>query len=310
MKIAIASGKGGTGKTTVCASLVHVWPTPVMAVDLDVEEPNLHLFLQPVLESTEEVSIDIPIVDESRCDFCRKCAEICQFKAITVFGDIVLTYPEMCHGCGGCMAVCPQKAFSSGKRPLGEILHGKAAAVDFWMGRLRVGEAMSPPLMRLVKQRIEQAAQWKSAPESPLGSDRRPAVEIPDVLIDAPPGVSCPAMNAVMGADVIVLVTEPTPFGLYDLKLAHEAFQRLHVPMGVVINRSDIGTLDTRTFCREVGLDIWAEIPFERGIAEAYAAGRIVAAADPKHFDRFRRLAETLIDIGSGRNRPQRVNHA
>ena len=310
MKIAIASGKGGTGKTTVCASLVHVWPRSVMAVDLDVEEPNLHLFLHPIMESTEEVAIDIPIVDESRCDFCRKCAEICRFKAITVFGDIVLTYPEMCHGCGGCMAICPQKAISAGKRPLGEILHGKAGKADFWMGRLRVGEAMSPPLMRLVKQRIGQATRSGSMAGSAEGPAVDPPDILPDILIDAPPGVSCPAMNAVMDADVIVLVTEPTPFGLYDLKLAHEAFERLHVPMGVVINRSDIGTSDTRTYCKETGLDIWAEIPFERGIAEAYATGKIVAETDPKHFDRFRELSETLMDICMSRNRRQEGNHA
>jgi MinD superfamily P-loop ATPase len=299
MKIAIASGKGGTGKTTVCASLVHVWPKAVAAVDLDVEEPNLHLFLHPHIESTDEVGMDIPIVDESKCSYCRKCAEICQFKAISVLGSVVLTYPEMCHGCGGCMAICPEKAISSGNRPLGEILQGKAGNAAFWMGRLRVGEAMSPPLMRMVKKRISHALEEGSSGEGAV-----------DVLIDAPPGVSCPAMNAVMDTDVIVLVTEPTPFGLYDLKLAYQAFGQLNVPMGVVINRSDIGNSDTLAFCREVGLDIWAEIPFERNIAEAYASGRIIAEIDPAHFAVFRDLADKLQSVGERVKATREVTHA
>ncbi|MEW6261212.1 MAG: ATP-binding protein [Thermodesulfobacteriota bacterium] len=300
MKIAIASGKGGTGKTMVCASLVHVWPRAVAAVDLDVEEPNLHLFLRPHIDGIEEVGMDVPIVDESKCTYCRKCAEICRFKAISVLGSVVLTYPEMCHGCGGCMAICPEKAITSGKRPLGEILWGKAGDSPFWMGRLRVGEAMSPPLMRMVKKRVAQTLAQES-----------PNVRAVDVLIDAPPGVSCPAMNAVMDTDIIVLVTEPTPFGLYDLKLAYQAFGQLNVPMGVVINRSNIGNSDTVSFCREVGLEIWAEIPFERMIAEAYASGKIIAETVPAYVGLFRSLAETLRNVDERLKESQKeVSHA
>ena len=211
MNIAIASGKGGTGKTTTAASLVHVWPRPVVAVDLDVEEPNLHLFLKPEISDSRKATMQVPEADESKCIYCRMCAELCQFKAITVLGEVLLTFPEMCHGCGGCMAICPEGALSVGRRELGDVLWGRAANADFLMGRLRVGEAMSPPLMRSVKQRLAEMNQ---------GSGK-------DVIVDAPPGVSCPAVNAVMDSDAIILVTEPTPFGLYDLQLAFEAFTPL-----------------------------------------------------------------------------------
>lgn len=261
MKIAIASGKGGTGKTTVSASLAHVWPQPVMAVDLDVEEPNLHLFLKPDLPHTEKAYIDIPVIDDTQCNFCRACAELCQFKAISILGSVTLVFSDMCHGCGGCMAICPTQAISTGRRELGDILQGKAGSIEFLMGRLRVGEAMSPPLMRIVKTRLDEMLN-----ETPR-----------DVIIDAPPGVSCPAVNAVMDTDFIVLVTEPTPFGLFDLKLAHEAFTELQIPMAVVINRSGLGDSGVENFCRDQGLAVLAQIPFHRDIAQAYARGRVIA---------------------------------
>jgi MinD superfamily P-loop ATPase len=154
MIIAVASGKGGTGKTTVSASLAAVWPEPPIAVDLDVEEPNLHLFLKPEIKSAERATLQIPEIDKDRCTLCRTCSELCQFKAIAVMGEIALTFPEMCHGCGGCFRVCPEDALRPVTRELGEVSWGKAGPVDFLMGRLRVGEAMSPPLMRAVKNRL------------------------------------------------------------------------------------------------------------------------------------------------------------
>ncbi len=265
MILAVASGKGGTGKTTVSASLGSVWPSPVVAVDLDVEEPNLHLFLKPEISAQTAATIAIPEISDERCTRCRICTEICQFKAIGIFGDVVMTFPEMCHGCGACWALCPEKAITPARRDLGEILSGRSACGEFIMGRLRVGEAMSPPLMRDVKRHLDQVITAESR----------------DVIIDAPPGVSCPAINAVMDADVIVLVTEPTPFGLYDLTLAHQAFAPLKVPMGVVVNRSDIGTRDVQAHCQRTGLPILAEIPFRRNIAEAYAQGEIIVDAVP-----------------------------
>lgn len=261
MIVAVASGKGGTGKTTVTASLAGVWDGPLVGVDLDVEEPNLHLFLQPTIAGSETARLLVPVVDEARCSYCGACSDLCQFKAISVMNRLILTFPEMCHGCGGCFAVCPEKALSPGRRELGEISWGRAGKVDFLSGRLRVGEAMSPPLMRLVKARLEQML----------------AANGGDAIIDAPPGVSCPAINAVLDSEVILLVTEPTPFGFFDFQLAWEAFAPLGKPLGVVVNRAGLGHDAVYQFCREKRLPILAEIPYDRAIAEAYARGRIIA---------------------------------
>ena len=280
---AIASGKGGTGKTTVTASLAALWDRPVIAVDLDVEEPNLHLFLHPEITGEEPAFMEVPVRDPERCTLCGQCAAFCQYKALSVMGKTLLIFPEMCHGCGGCLLLCPETALSPGQRELGQIVsghfrtdqtnagHGRNA--EFVMGRLRVGEAMSPPLMRQVKARLPQS---QSA----------------DILIDSPPGVSCPAVNAVMDADVIVLVTEPTPFGLHDFRLAVQAFRPLGKPLGAVINRSDIGRSDiggagigdttVQDFCRAEGIPVWAEIPYSRAVAEAYSRGEVAAAAVPE----------------------------
>lgn len=275
MIIAIASGKGGTGKTTVAASLAYAWPGPVVAVDLDVEAPNLHLFLHPEETGRQKAVIEIPVADESKCTYCRKCSDLCQFAAVKVLGEVLMVFPEMCHGCGGCLAICPEGALTPGERELGDIIWGKAGRVDFIMGRSRVGEAMSPPLMRQVKTKLPDIG--------PAGAD---------VIIDAPPGVSCPAVNAVMDADAIVLVTEPTPFGVFDLGLAHKAFAPMGKPMGVVVNRAGVGNDEVYRFCRRNGLEIFAEIPYDRAIAEAYAEGRIVAEAVPA-------AGKILTDLGN-----------
>jgi len=263
MIYAIASGKGGTGKTTVTSSLAAVWDRPLTAVDLDVEEPNLHLFLRPVITAENPAMLEIPMLDAERCVLCGECAAFCQYKALSLMGQTLLVFPEMCHGCGGCIALCPEGALSPGGRELGHIVEGTAGAARFLMGRLRVGEAMSPPLMRQVKARIARNAQA-------------------DVLIDSPPGVSCPAVNAVMDADVIVLVTEPTPFGLHDFRLAVEAFAPLGKPLGAVINRAGIGDGRVHDYCREAGVPVWAEIPFSRTVAEAYSRGEVAACAVPE----------------------------
>ncbi|WFS62655.1 ATP-binding protein [Pseudodesulfovibrio thermohalotolerans] len=272
MIYAVASGKGGTGKTTVSSSLAALWDGPATLVDLDVEEPNLHLFLKPELTDIRKAWIEVPEADESKCTRCRACADLCQFKAITVMADTLLVFPEMCHGCGGCLAVCPEGALFPGRRELGEICRGTAGRHDFVMGRLRVGEAMSPPLMRQIRHLFP-------------GLEKQG-----DILIDAPPGVSCPAIAAVTDADCIVLVTEPTPFGFHDFKLAWEAFTPLNKPMGAVINRSDLGDATVLDFCRENNIPVWAEIPYSREIAEAYSRGEVIA-------DALRELEQTFVDL-------------
>ncbi|MBT8338665.1 MAG: 4Fe-4S binding protein [Desulfatitalea sp.] len=282
MKIAIASGKGGTGKTLVSASLAAVWERPVKAVDLDVEEPNLHLFLKPEIDGTQPAYMPVPVVDEEKCSYCRACAELCQYKAISVLGSVVMTFTDMCHGCGGCMAVCPTGAITTGRRILGEISWGRAGGAGFIMGCLRVGEAMSPPLIRQVLAQVNRKD--LSAPTA-------------DVLFDAPPGVSCPAVSAVLDSDVIVLVTEPTPFGLFDLRLAHQAFAPMGKPMGVVVNRAGLGDEHVHRFCRKSGLPILAEIPYDRNIAGTYARGGIVARDMPSMAKRFVALQRAIDDL-------------
>ena len=284
MICAVASGKGGTGKTTVTASLAAVWDRPLAVADLDVEEPNLHLFLRPEIAVCEPAQLEVPRLDAARCTLCGKCAAFCQFKALSVMGQTLLVFPDMCHGCGGCLRLCPEDALEPGGRELGEVLTGRAGAAEFLMGRLRVGEAMSPPLLRAVKARL------------PLDSGR-------DILLDSPPGVSCPAVNAVRDADVAVLVTEPTPFGLHDLRLAVEAFRPLGATLGVVLNRAGVGDAGVREFCRAEGLPIWAEIPFSREAAAAYARGEILAESLPELRQRFLELAERVRAAAESRTR-------
>ncbi len=276
MIVSVASGKGGAGKTTVAASLAWVWDRPLTVVDLDVEEPNLHLFLNPELGPSESAILEVPELDKEKCTGCGACAEFCHYGAVALLGARAHVFPEMCHGCGGCLALCPEGALTPGGRVLGEVLRGRAGRADFLMGRLRVGEAMSPPLMRAVKARLS-------------GRDRRG-----DVLVDSPPGVSCPAVTAVSGSDAVLLVTEPTPFGLHDFRLAVEAFSPLGPPLAAVINRAVDLDATARDFCRERGVPVLAEIPYSRDIAEGYARGRVVAGLSPELTAAFAALRDGL----------------
>lgn len=266
MIISIASGKGGTGKTTVATNLALSLDTDVQLLDCDVEEPNAHLFIHPKFEKTETVTTPVPEVDEEKCTLCGKCGEICQFKAIVVIGETVLPFHELCHSCGGCMEVCPEGAITEKGRELGIIEKGHRNGLEFVNGRLRVGEAMSPPLIRKVR-----------------------SFNRPDLLtiIDAPPGTSCPVIAAMKDVDFVLLVTEPTPFGLYDLKLAVGAVKILKIPCGLVINRSDIGDDGVKEYAGREALPILMEIPFDRRIAEAYSRGEMLVDVMPVWKSRF-----------------------
>jgi MinD superfamily P-loop ATPase len=273
MIISVASGKGGTGKTTVVTNLAVSADGPVQLLDCDVEEPNAHLFLQPVIEETRTVTTPVPEIDADRCNQCKKCMDICRFRAITVIGDTVLTFPELCHSCGGCMAICPEGAIHETGRELGVLEVGEADGVAFAHGRLRVGEAMAPPLIRSVRKLAR------------LGGL---------TVIDAPPGTSCPVIAAMKDTDFVVLVTEPTPFGLHDLKLAVEAVKILKIPMGLIINRCDMGDDRVRAYARQENLPILMEIPFDRQIAESYSRGEMFTIAIPRWKARFRELQEQI----------------
>ncbi|MBC2712222.1 MAG: P-loop NTPase [Desulfosarcina sp.] len=282
MIISIASGKGGTGKTTVATNLAVSVDGPVQLLDCDVEEPNVHLFLRPSIEETKTVTTPIPKIDLAKCNQCKKCMEICRFRAIAVIGEMVLTFPELCHGCGGCMAVCPEGAITEIGRELGVLETGAMNGVSFVHGRLRIGEAMAPPLIQAVRDRT-----WTNGL----------------TLIDAPPGTSCPVIAAMKDTDFVLLVTEPTPFGLHDLKLAVEAVKILKIPMGLVINRADMGDDKVWAYAQTEGIPILMEIPFDRQIAESYSRGEMFALALPEWKVRFRELVEnieTLTGKGAG----------
>jgi MinD superfamily P-loop ATPase len=280
MIISVASGKGGTGKTTVATNLVYSIGNNVQLLDCDVEEPNAHLFLNPKIEQTDTVYTPVPEVDKSKCTYCRKCSEICRFRAIAIVGETILIFPELCHSCGGCIEVCPENAITETGRELGITEKGNMDAIDFVNGRLRIGEAMSPPLIKKVRSFIDTKK---------------------INIIDAPPGTSCPVIAAMKDTDFVLMVTEPTPFGLHDLKLAVEAVKLLGIPHGLVINRSDMGDDKVLSYAEKENLPILMEIPFDRSIAEAYSKGLLISRVIPQWKEKFLLLfshIEKMIEKG------------
>ncbi len=275
MIISVASGKGGTGKTTIATNLARSLETDVQILDCDVEEPNVHLFLNPVIEKTEVVYTLIPEIDEKKCTRCKKCVDLCRFNAIAVLGQAVLTFPELCHSCGGCVEICPEQAVTETGREIGTIETGSKNGINFVHGRLRVGEAMSPPLINKVRARVL--------------SDKIN-------IIDAPPGTSCPVIAAVKKTDFVLMVTEPTPFGLHDLRLAVDAVKLLDIPHALVINRSDIGDNSVLAYAEKENLPVLMEIPFDRRIAEAYSRGRLIVEEMPIWKGRFLELYDKIVE--------------
>ncbi|MCL6559770.1 MAG: ATP-binding protein [Firmicutes bacterium] len=279
MTIAVASGKGGTGKTTVSANLACAAVEAgheTAYLDCDVEEPNGHLFLKPSLQGHTRVSVPVPEVDPGKCTACGACGEICQYSAILCINKNVLTFEKMCHGCGGCQLVCPAGAISEKGREIGVVEEGHAGRVAFLHGKLNIGEAMSPPLIKAVRS---------------AGQRRNGYLNI----IDAPPGTSCPVISSIKGADYVLLVTEPTPFGLNDLGLALDMVRELGIPHAVVVNRSVPDNNLARDFCRERRVRILAEIPDDRKVAEAYSRGELAFAAVPGYRERFKELLVSVV---------------
>ena len=273
MIISVASGKGGTGKTTIAVNLAFSISGHVQFLDCDVDEPNAHIFIKPEIKDRHPVSIPIPQVNKEICSFCGKCQEVCAFNAIAVLKNDVLVFPEICHGCGSCSYFCPQKAIKEINKEIGFIETGQKGDMQFVHGKLNVGSAISPPIIKTIKQHMDPTR---------------------TVIIDAPPGTSCPVIESIGSSDFCVLVTEPTPFGLNDLILAVEVLRRLEVPFGVVINRSDLGNEGTEKFCEEENIPILMKIPFKKEIASCYSKGIPIVDEFPEYKKDYQKLFEKI----------------
>jgi len=272
MRVAIASGKGGTGKTSVAVNLA-LSLGDVQLLDCDVEEPNAHLLLKPREDDVQPVEVVVPEIDIGLCDFCGACARFCQYHALFVAGETALVFPELCHSCGGCFIVCPREAVKEGKRQIGVIHRGVGMGVELVYGELEVGEAIAVPVIDAVK-RMARSDKW--------------------VIVDSPPGTACPMVEAVQEADVCVLVTEPTPFGLHDLTVAVETVKTFGVPLTVIVNFAGQGDRGVYDYCEKKGIPILMEIPFDRRIAELYSRGVPFTVEMPEWREQFRQLAADL----------------
>jgi MinD superfamily P-loop ATPase len=275
--ISIASGKGGTGKTLVATSLAASLDR-VQLVDCDVEEPNAYLFFsdREQIEKTE-CHVPVPVVDEAKCTHCGTCSDICAYHALAALPSQVLIFPELCHGCGGCILACPEKAISEGSRSVGEIFRARFGKTEIIWGELRLGEARTTPLIRAVKGMAKGSL----------------------TIVDCPPGTSCSMVEAVLGSDFCLLVTEPTPFGLYDLDIALKVLEKMNIPRGVLVNKSGIGDKKVYQYLEKRGIPLLMEIPMERRIAELYSRGTIFVQEMPEWKARFRDLLENIKELAS-----------
>lgn len=278
MKIAIASGKGGTGKTTIAINLALALSQrePIQFLDCDVEEPNAHLFLNPLFNHEQSVDKLLPLIKTDACIGCGACVESCEFNALALMGGNVLLYDALCHGCGRCTLVCPAGAISETPHQLGILQSGSSRGFSFSQGLLKIGETMATPIIHALKETIE-----------------------PDKLaiLDSPPGTGCPMIATLHDASVALLVTEPTPFGHHDLKAAVGVARTLNVPVAVVINRQGIGNHQVEKYCQQEDIPILLTIPFDRAIAESYAIGTPLVDAIPSWREAFLGLADQLKEV-------------
>jgi MinD superfamily P-loop ATPase len=275
MIVSVASGKGGTGKTSVAVNMALSIGN-VQLLDCDVEEPNAYLLLHPEINKKEPVYTLIPKVDRKLCNTCGECTKFCQFNAIFVAPEKILVFPELCHSCGGCALVCPRKAITWEKHRIGSLNFGSVGDLALVYGELEVSKPLAVPVIKAVKKQIKEAK---------------------NVILDSPPGTSCPFVETVRGSDFCVLVTEPTPFGLHDLKIAVEVLRRVEVPFGVVVNRAGIGDKKVYYYCRKENIRIFLEIPYNRKIAELYSKGVPFSLEMPEWEEKFQTLYNEIAGL-------------
>lgn len=275
MKIAVASGKGGTGKTTVSIALAETLGNRALLLDCDVEEPNCHLFLESKIEKTTPVSVMVPQFHDDKCSGCGKCSQSCRFNAIASLGRKKLIFQELCHSCGGCLLACPAGALSESSMEIGKIIQRNAGNFALITGELLIGHALSVPLIRELKNHFDNEK---------------------INILDAPPGTACPMVNTVRDCDYVILVTEPTPFGLHDLAGAAATLNTMDIPCGVIINRADENNHSADEYCGANGIDILMKIPFSRQIAGGYASGRTLLQTMPELRTKF---ADMLAGLGA-----------
>jgi len=275
VKIAVASGKGGTGKTSVAVNIA-LSLGKVQVLDCDVEEPNVHILLRPTVGEILPVEVLVPKIQEEKCDYCGECAKLCQFNALFVAGETIVVFPELCHSCGGCSIVCPRDAIVEEPRQIGRVHKGSTGDIDLVYGEINVGEALAVPVITAVKDHINEKV---------------------TVILDSSPGSACPLVETVHGVDFCLLVTEPTPFGLHDLQVAVEVMQLIGIPMGVIVNFAGIGDRGVYDYCEEQGIPIMMEIPFDRRIAELYSKGIPFVTAMPEWKEKFSDLVDQIGEV-------------
>ncbi|MGA9099145.1 MAG: ATP-binding protein [Methanotrichaceae archaeon] len=271
----MASGKGGTGKTLVATSLAASLDN-VQLVDCDVEEPNAYLFFpdRELLERSE-CRVTVPVIDEEKCNRCGTCSRLCAHHALAVLPQTVLVFPELCHGCGLCVLACPEKAISEDTRSIGEIFRAKSGGTDLIWGELNLGEARTTPLIRAVKEKARGDL----------------------IVVNSPPGTSCSMVEAVRGSDFCLLVTEPTPFGLYDLDIALKVLEMMKIPQGILANKSGLGDEGVYDYAKKMKIPILMEIPMSRKIAGLYSRGIIFVLEMPQWRERFIKLFKDISEM-------------
>jgi MinD superfamily P-loop ATPase len=275
MIVSVASGKGGTGKTSVAVNMALSIEN-VQLLDCDVEEPNAYLLLNPKIDQTQAVTVSVPVVDKTLCDYCGKCADFCQYHALFVGSDQALVFSELCHSCGGCFLVCPRKAISEEKHRIGTLLLGSAGDLELVYGELEVGEPMAVPVIREVKRHIKKGK---------------------NAILDSPPGTSCPVIQTISGSDFCILVTEPTPFGLHDLRIIIQVLENMEIPFGVIVNRAGIGDKRVYEYCKGKTIPILLEIPYDRRIAELYSKGIPFSLEMPEWKTKFQTLFNNITKL-------------